>query len=58
MFVPSYSGSEMVMLKIQDLNDFETLPKTKWNIRQPNNDGSRENATETGKTFVNCGCLF
>lgn len=47
----------MVMLKIQDLNDFEALPKTKWNIRQPNNDGSRENATETGDTTISCGYL-
>lgn len=39
----------MVMLKINDMTDFESLPLTKWNIRQPNDDGTRENATETGK---------
>lgn len=49
MFVPSYSGNRMVMLKINDMNDFESLPMTKWNIRQPNDDGSREDATETGE---------
>lgn len=39
----------MVMLKISDMNDFESLPMTKWNIRQPDNDGSREDATESGE---------
>lgn len=51
VFVPSYSGNRMVMLKINDMNDFESLPITKWNIRQPNHDGIREDATETGKTY-------
>lgn len=47
--MPSYSGDRMVMLKINDMSDFETLPLTKWNIRQPNSDGCREDATETGE---------
>lgn len=38
----------MVMLKIQDIDDFKSLPLTKWNIRQPDNDGSRENAFDAG----------
>lgn len=50
VFVPSYSGNQMVMLRINDMNDFESLPLTKWNIRQPNPDGSREDATETGES--------
>lgn len=40
----------MVMLKINDINDYESLPLTKWNIKQPNMDENRENATETGNT--------
>lgn len=52
VFVPSYSGSKMVMLKIKDMNDFESLPLTKWNIRQPNCDGNREDACETGKCIL------
>lgn len=50
VFVPSYAGKNMVMLRIKDMNDFESLPLTKWNIRQPNHDGTRENATETGES--------
>lgn len=53
VFVPSYRGNRMVMLKINDMNDFESLPLTKWNIRQPNHDGSREDATETGESCHN-----
>lgn len=49
MFVPSYSGEDMVMLKVHSLDDIQTLPLTKWNIRQPTNDGTRENAFENGK---------
>lgn len=54
VFVPSYSGSRMVMLRIKDMDDFESLPLTKWNIRQPNHDNSREEATETGKAVTQC----
>lgn len=38
----------MVMLKINGVEDYEKLPLTKWNIRQPNADEGRENANETG----------
>lgn len=41
----------MCMLKISDLEDFEKLPLTKWKIKQPNPDESRENANETGDTY-------
>lgn len=51
MFVPSYSGNEMVMLKINGLDDYNTLPLTKWNIKQPNDGEGRENASETGQFF-------
>lgn len=48
--MPSYSGNKMVMLRIKDMHDFESLPLTKWNIRQPDHDGTREDATETGES--------
>lgn len=38
----------MEMIKINGLDDYNNLPLTKWNIKQPNDDGSRENALETG----------
>lgn len=49
VFVPSYSGNKMVMLKIHGLEDYDTLPLTKWNIKQPNDGEGRENASETGQ---------
>lgn len=41
----------MVLLKVHDYDDVKTLPLTKWNIRQPLNDGSRENAFDNGMTI-------
>ena len=34
-FVPRYEGPNMDMLRVHSLEDCNSLPKTKWNIRQP-----------------------
>lgn len=36
------------MVKLESLRDYDTLPLTKWNIKQPNLSDQRENAMETG----------
>ncbi|CRL00237.1 CLUMA_CG013510, isoform A [Clunio marinus] len=44
VFIPTYSGSVMDIVKLYDLNDYKNLPLTKWNIKQPKeNDRQREN---------------
>lgn len=48
-FVPRYEGKTMDMVKLNSLEDYETLPVTKWNIKQPSLTEYRENALETGK---------
>lgn len=50
-FIPRYesSSSHMDMLKLNSLQDMETLPLTSWNIRQPAaDDNSREEALAEG----------
>ncbi|XP_043794431.1 5-formyltetrahydrofolate cyclo-ligase [Apis laboriosa] len=48
VFIPRYNGKEMEMVKLFSMEDYETLPLTKWNIKQPNYNENRENALETG----------
>lgn len=48
-FVPQYHGKNMEMVKLKSIEDYEALPLTKWNIKQPSISDCRENALETGK---------
>ncbi|XP_012526510.1 5-formyltetrahydrofolate cyclo-ligase isoform X1 [Monomorium pharaonis] len=47
-FVPQYHGKTMEMVKLKSMKDYEALPLTKWNIKQPSATEHRENALETG----------
>lgn len=50
-FIPRYesTSSHMDMLKVNSLQDIETLPLTSWNIQQPaEDDNSREEALASG----------
>lgn len=47
-FIPQYHGKTMEMVKLKSMDDYKTLPLTKWNIKQPSINESRENALETG----------
>ncbi|KAG7207203.1 hypothetical protein KM043_008884 [Ampulex compressa] len=47
-YVPRYKGSKMEMVKLLSMEDYENLPLTKWNIKQPDFEDARENALETG----------
>lgn len=48
VFVPTYQGDVMEMVKLNDLEDYDSLPLTKWNIKQPKADEGRENPLDTG----------
>jgi 5-formyltetrahydrofolate cyclo-ligase len=43
----------MQMVRLHSLQDLETLPTTKWNIKQPPESEERENALETGFVSAN-----
>ena len=45
------------MVKLYDFNDYESLPMTKWKIKQPNVDDERENAMENGKCHIVIICI-
>ncbi|XP_034040099.1 5-formyltetrahydrofolate cyclo-ligase [Thalassophryne amazonica] len=50
-FIPRYhrNSNHMDMLKLESLQDIETLPVTTWNIRQPaDSDDSRDEALDVG----------
>ncbi|XP_031829035.1 methenyltetrahydrofolate synthetase [Nomia melanderi] len=48
VFVPTYKGKEMKMVKLFSMEEYENLVLTKWNIKQPKFDETRENALENG----------
>ncbi|KAF5291332.1 hypothetical protein FQA39_LY03483 [Lamprigera yunnana] len=47
-FVPRYNKNVMEMVKLESMKDWEALPVTKWNIKQPHLSEIRENALESG----------
>jgi len=47
-YVPLYTKEDMKMVHLRDINDYNSLPLTAWNIKQPNEDECRETAIESG----------
>lgn len=65
-FIPQYIGPKMEMLKLYSMEDYQSLPVTKWNIKQPAADDKREEALSSGtfiipshhSPYLNFGCVF
>ncbi|XP_028413568.1 5-formyltetrahydrofolate cyclo-ligase-like [Dendronephthya gigantea] len=47
-FIPHYIGPVMKMVELSSMADYESLPLTSWNIKQPADDDDRADALETG----------
>lgn len=59
VFIPRYSSTTMDMVRIYSLNDLDSLPMTKWHIRQPAlDDNKREIATKTIDLVIVPGLAF
>lgn len=59
VFIPRYSSSSMDMVRIYSLDDLDSLPITKWNIRQPDlHDKNREIATNNIDLIIVPGLGF
>ena len=41
-------GNAMEMVRLYNIQDYETLPLTKWNIKQPSDDEKRPEALDEG----------
>ncbi|CAM1313963.1 MTHFS (predicted) [Pycnogonum litorale] len=50
LFIPKYDkkSSHMDMVELHSLEDFQLLPSTDWNIKQPKHDDLRPDALTTG----------
>lgn len=48
-YIPRYEegGNKMEMVRLRDLQDYESLPRTRWNIKQPDMREEREEALES-----------
>ncbi|XP_035737276.1 5-formyltetrahydrofolate cyclo-ligase-like [Vespa mandarinia] len=49
VFIPRCNGKTMEMVKLFSMNDYEKLPLTKWNFKQPDISETRENAFQNGE---------
>ncbi|KAF7381461.1 hypothetical protein HZH68_015409 [Vespula germanica] len=49
VFIPRCDGKVMEMVKLSSMNDYEKLPLTKWNFKQPDISEARENAFQNGE---------
>ena len=48
-FIPHYTPTSMDMVPLKSLEDYNQLPTTKWNIKQPAEDDVRPDALVDGK---------
>jgi len=55
-YIPRYfnNSNKMDMVRLTDIEDYNNLPRTKWNIKQPDENEQRENALDSkdGLDFI------
>ncbi|KAH8254371.1 hypothetical protein KR032_009695 [Drosophila birchii] len=61
VYVPTYEGKKMRMVRLRGMDEYENLPMTKWNIKQPDFKEAREDAMTNGHgidLFIMPGVAF
>jgi 5-formyltetrahydrofolate cyclo-ligase len=59
VFIPRYSSTSMDMVRVYSLHDLDSLPMTKWHIRQPSlDDTTREIANTIIDLIIVPGLAF
>ena len=53
----SVIGAKMDMLEVFAIDDIDSLPETKWHIKQPADDDDRPNALLTGSIITHVMCV-
>lgn len=48
----------MEMVFLSSLEEYNSLPKNKWNIKQPSSQESIKSIFERGKFILNAGILY
>lgn len=47
-YIPLYTKDDMKMVHLKDMSDYNSLPLTSWNIKQPHENENRETAIDSG----------
>lgn len=47
-YIPLYTKDDMSMVHLKGMEDYDSLPVTAWNIKQPQEDEQREAAIQSG----------
>eukprot|EP00112_Aurelia_sp_Birch-Aquarium-sp1_P012810 Seg27.4 transcript_id=Seg27.4/GoldUCD/mRNA.D3Y31 product="5-formyltetrahydrofolate cyclo-ligase" protein_id=Seg27.4/GoldUCD/D3Y31 len=47
-YIPLYAKDDMSMVHLKGMEDYDSLPVTAWNIKQPQEDEQREAAIQSG----------
>ena len=51
-FIPNYKGDQMIMVPLKTWDDYESLPRTKWGIKQHAEFDAQQDAITSGMIYL------